>query len=105
MSEGLKKSSATPSGRSSIIRGAKYARGFIIRPEQILALIHDTQPGLPLPKDAVFRGLGLEHAGINSQISCYLAAVLAPREHCLALGRLLLFAILVAPACALRSAE
>ncbi len=105
MTEELKRSHATLSGRPSIVKGAKYARGFIIRPEQILALIHDTQPGLPLPKDAVFQGLGLEHAGINSQIQFYFTSVLAPTEHCLALRPHLFFAILVELACGLLPAD
>lgn len=103
--EELKKSIATPSGRSSILRGAKYARGFIIRPEQILALIHDTQPGIPLPKDAQFQGIGIEDAGIGSQIQFYFTSVIAPSEHCLALKPTLFFRILVDLACGLLPAD
>ena len=105
MGEELKKSVATPSGRSSIIKGAKYARGFIIRPEQILTLIHDTQPGIPLPKDAQFQGLGLEDAGVDSLIQFYFTSQMAPREHCLALRPSLFFKILVNLACGLLPAD
>ena len=78
----LKKFSATPSGRSSIVRGAKYMRGFIIRPEQILALFHDTQPGWPIPADAKFEGIGIEDEACDSQIMLYFTSVAAPNLHC-----------------------
>lgn len=95
MGEELKRSVTTPSGRPSIIKGAKFQRGFIVRPEQILELIHDTQPSLPLPKDAKFQGLGLDDAGVNSRIQFFFTSVTAPHEHCLALRPELFFKILV----------
>lgn len=81
----LKQFGGTPSGRPSIIHGSKYQRGFIIRPEQILALWHDTQPQIPLPKDAEFKGIGLDDAGVDSRIEFHFESVVAPHVHCMAL--------------------
>lgn len=105
MGEELKKSSTTPSGRSSILKGAKFTRGFIVRPEQILALLHDTQPGIPLPKDAEFKGLGLDDAGVDSKIEFYFTSKMAPSEVCFALQPQLLFKMLVELACGLLPAD
>lgn len=81
----LKQFDVKASGRSSIIHGAKYQRGFIIRPEQILQLWHDTQPQIPLPKDAEFRGIGMDDAGVDSRIEFYFQSKLAPHVHCMSL--------------------
>lgn len=83
------------SGRKSILRGAKFTRGFVIRPEQILQLFHDTQPGLPLPADAKFEGIGIEDAGYDSKIQFYFSSIAAPWEHCLELKPEFFFKILV----------
>jgi hypothetical protein len=83
------------SGRSSIVKGAKYQRGFIIRPEQILELFHDTQPGIPLPKDAQFKGIGLEDAGVDSQIQFFFTSLTSPSTHCFALKPQQFFHMLV----------
>lgn len=92
----VKQFNASPSGRSSIISGAKkYARGFVIRPEQILSLFHDTQPGIPLPKDAQFQGIGIEDAGVDSQIQFFFASISNPSMHCFALKPQKFFAMLV----------
>jgi hypothetical protein len=99
--EDLKKFSKTPSGRSSILKGAKFARGFIVKPDQILALIHDTQPGIPLPADAEFKGIGLEDAGLDSKIEFYFTSKMAPSEVCFALKPNLFFKLLVNLACGL----
>lgn len=95
MAEELKKFTGRASGRSSIIRGSQVCRGFIIKPEQILGLIHDTQQGIPLPKDAEFKGLGLEDAGVDSKIEFYFTSVMAPSEHCFAMKPELFFQMLV----------
>jgi len=91
----LKKFNAKVSGRSSIVNGAKYSRGFIIRPEQILSLFHDTQPGIPLPKDAEFKGIGIEDAGIDSQIQFFFTSISNPSMHCFSLKPNQFFAMLV----------
>lgn len=91
----LKKFKARRSGRSSILHGAKYQRGFIIRPEQILSLFHETQPGIPLPKDAEFKGIGVESAGVDSQIQFFFSSIAAPNMHCFALQPHKFFSILV----------
>lgn len=92
----LKKFNATPSGRSSIISGAKkFARGFVVRPEQVLELLHDTQPDLPLPNDAQFRGIGVDDAGINSLVEFYFTSQVSPNTHCLALKPLTFFHMLL----------
>lgn len=91
----LKKSIVSASGRSSILKGAKFQRGFVIRPEQMLELLHDTQPALPIPKDAKFEGIGLEDAGSHSKIEFYFSSAAAPTEHCLALRPDLFFKMLV----------
>jgi hypothetical protein len=92
----LKKFNAKPSGRSSIISGAKkYCRGFVVRPEQILSLFHDTQPGIPLPKDAQFQGIGIEDAGIDSRIQFFFTSVSNPSMHCFSLKPNQFFSMLV----------
>ncbi len=73
----LKKSIVSASGRSSILKGAKFQRGFVIRPEQMLELLHDTQPSLPIPKDAKFEGIGLEDAGRGDRARAIARARLA----------------------------
>lgn len=91
----LKKFDATPSGRPSIIKGAKYQRGFTINPGQILALFHDTHPELPIPGDAQFQGIGLQDAGVDSKIEFYFTSITAPWEHCFALKPEYFFKLLV----------
>jgi hypothetical protein len=93
--EELKKSVSTPSGRSSILKGASFQRGFIIKPDQILALFHDTQPNMPIPRDAEFKGIGMEDAGVDSKIEFYFTSKIAPSEVCLALKPQLFFRMLV----------
>lgn len=83
MVEPLKKFSGKVSGRPSILSGSVSARGFVIRPEQILSLFHDTLPQLPIPKDAEFCGVGIEDAGGDSAIMFYYVSKLNPLEHCL----------------------
>lgn len=92
----LKKFRVEHSGRSSIFSGEKkFTRGFIVRPEQILSLFHDTQPGIPLPKDAQFKGIGLEDAGVDSEIQFYFSSVTSPSTHCFALKPQKFFSMLV----------
>lgn len=91
----LKRFDATLSGRPSIIKGAKYQRGFIVYPAQILDLLHETQPGIPLPKDAEFKGIGMEDAGCDSQVQFYFTSVSNPTVHCFALKPERFFAMLV----------
>lgn len=91
----LKQFDVKLSGRPSIIHGAKYARGFIIRPEQIMELFHDTQPGIPLPKDAQHQGIGVEDAGVDSEIQFYFTSQSNPTVHCFALKPELFFSMLV----------
>lgn len=91
----LKNFSAVRSGRYSILGGAKFTRGFIIRPDQMLSLFHDTRPNIPLPVDAQFQGIGFEDAGVDSQIQFFFTSQVAPWEHCFALKPQLFFDILV----------
>jgi hypothetical protein len=91
----LKKFSAVTSGRSSIISGAKFTRGFVIRPEQMLSLLHDTHPNLPIPHDAHFQGIGFEDEGVDSLIQFFFTSQTAPWEHCVALKPQLFFGLLV----------
>lgn len=95
--EPLKKSQTTPSGRSSILKPSekKFHRGFVIRPEQMIELFHDTQPGLPIPKDAHFQGIGVEDAGSDSRIEFYFSSEIAPQEHCLAMKPHYFFKVLL----------
>lgn len=94
--DGLKKFNARPSGRSSLIGDTrkKYDRGFIIRPEQIMDLLHDTHPELPIPKDAKHEGIGIEDAGYDSAIQFFFSSVTAPHEHCLAMKPQVFFTLL-----------
>lgn len=80
--ENVKHYKLESSGRKSILHGSKFARGFIIRPEQILSLFHDTLPNLPIPVDAEHCGIGIEDAGCDSFIQFYYTSKLNPHEHC-----------------------
>jgi hypothetical protein len=92
----LKDFRAKPSGRPSIVTGAKkYCRGFIIRPEQIVQLFHDTQPGIPLPKDAVHRGIGVKDEGVDSEIQFYFTSESNPTVTCFAMKPEKFFKMLV----------
>lgn len=92
----LKQFNAKRSGRASIFSGEKkFARGFVIRPEQILNLFHDTQPGIPLPKDAQFKGIGVDDAGVDSQIQFYFTSASNPSVHCFAMKPEKFFGLLV----------
>src|SRR5260221_14372636 len=91
----LKKFNAKASGRSSILSGAKYKRGFTINPQQVLELFHRTQPGIPLPEDAKFKGLGVEDAGVDSQIQFYFTSISNPSVHCFAMNPQKFFSLLV----------
>ncbi len=92
----LKRFTRKTSGRSSIFKaGKKFARGFIIRPEQILSLLHDTQPGIPLPKDTEFKGIGVDDAGVDSKIQFYFTSVAAPDMTCFELKPQQFFRMLV----------
>jgi len=93
--EGLKKFDLTPSGRSSILAGAKYKRGFIVRPEQILSLFHDLYTQLAIPSDAKFEGIGIKDEGCDSQVEFYFSSVQAPWLHCFALKPERFFRMLV----------
>lgn len=94
-SKELKQFAAKPSGRASILHGAKFQRGFTINPGQILSLFHDTHPELPIPVDAVFQGIGLDDAGVDSKIQFYFTSVQAPWEHCFELKPEYFFRLLV----------
>lgn len=92
----LKKFEERLSGRSSLIRNSrkKYDRGFIIRPEQMMDLLHDTHPELPIPKDAKHEGIGIEDAGYDSAIQFFFSSLTAPHEHCLAMKPHVFFTLL-----------
>lgn len=92
--KGLKKYDLKASGRSSIFRGAKYQRGFVINPAQIIELLHDTHPELPIPKDAEHRGIGVQGDGGDSRIEFYYKSLLAPNQVCLSLRPDLFFKML-----------
>lgn len=81
--EDLKRFTGKVSGRPSIIHGAKFSRGFVVYPHQILDLLHDTQPGLPIPKDAELKGIGIQDMGRDSKIQFYFSSIIAPNECCL----------------------
>lgn len=89
-----KKFSLTPSGRRSIVRGAKYQRGLTFDPREILCLFHDTHPELPIPKDAQHKGLGVHDSGSNSVIEFYFTSELAPSEFCFAMKPELFFKLI-----------
>ena len=91
----IKRFDAVTSGRSSIIGGAKFTRGFVIRPEQMLPLFRDTHQNLPIPFDAQFQGIGFKDEGVDSQIQFYFTSQTAPWEHCFALKPQLFFDVLV----------
>ena len=91
----LRKFNARPSGRPSIVAGTKYCRGFIIRPEQIISLLHDTQPSLPIPMDAKHEGIGINDDGIDSKIEFHFTSHTSPNTTCFAVKPELFFKILV----------
>ena len=83
----LKQFDAKPSGRRSIIEGAKFTRGVVIVPQQILELFHDVFPALPIPSDAHkrFTGIELKDEGANSAIGFHFKSLIAPEVHCFSL--------------------
>jgi hypothetical protein len=82
--EELKKSVTTASGRSSILKGATFVRGFTVKPDELLSLIYDTEQHAPFPKDAVFKGFGCHSAGVDSIVELYYTSVSAPDQVCFA---------------------
>lgn len=66
------------SGKASATRGAAHTVGLTVAPQQILELLHDTQPHSPIPKDAVLMGLGVSDEGSNSRIEFYFDSVMSP---------------------------
>lgn len=82
----LKKFDLTPSKRPSILHGAKYVRGFVIRPEQMISLFHDTMPSLPIPKDAEHCGIGIEDSAEDSELLFYYTSKIAFDQHCFAIN-------------------
>src|SRR2546430_2089508 len=71
-----------PSGDKPIAAGAKHSFGLVIKPDQMLELIHDFIPNAPVPFDAKHIGLGIED-GSDSKIRFYFESVLNPLENCL----------------------
>lgn len=69
------------SGRKSAVSGAAHTVGLTIAPQQMLELLHDTQPNSPIPKDAILTGLGMFDEGDNSRISFYFDSIVAPMAH------------------------
>jgi len=78
----LKQFSQETSGRASIIHGSKQCRGVILVPEQILLLLHDTQPGWPIPDDAEYRGIDMRSNGQDSYIKFMFVSREEPALHC-----------------------
>lgn len=91
----LKKFDLTPRKRPSILQGAKYIRGFVIRPEQMISLFHDTMPSLPIPKDAEHCGIGIEENSSDSKLLFYYTSKLAFDQHCFAINPNLFLRLLV----------
>lgn len=73
-------------GRKSVLHGIKHGAGFVIRPDQMLQLLHDTRPNLPIPRDAQFKGIGIKDEGSNSLIQFYYLSACNPLDHCLELS-------------------
>lgn len=70
-------------GRKSVVRGMKYVRGFVVRPEQMIQLLRDIRPDAPIPPDAQVIGLGIEEKGRESRIRLYYHSLVNPLENCL----------------------
>lgn len=66
------------SGRKSAVSGAAHTVGLTIAPQQVLELLHDTQPNSPIPKDAILTGVGFFDEGENSRICFYFDSIIAP---------------------------
>lgn len=66
------------SGRRSALQGAAHTVGLTIKPEQIIQLLHDTQPHSPIPFDAILCAVGIEDAGSNSRIQFYFNSLISP---------------------------
>ena len=80
--EQLKKSIVTHSGRSSIIKGAKFHRGLVILPAQILSLLADNCPNLPIPEDFNYRGFDLKGGvGVDCAIVFHFFSLSNPHVH------------------------
>jgi hypothetical protein len=66
------------SGKRSALKGAAHCVGLTIKPEQILELLHDTQPNSPIPFDAILCAIGVKDEGSNSRIEFYFNSIAAP---------------------------
>lgn len=91
----LKKFDLTPRKRPSILQGAKYIRGFVIRPEQMISLFHATMPNVPIPKDAEHCGIGIEDNAGDSKLLFYYVSKIAFDQHCFAINPNLFLRLLV----------
>ncbi len=68
----------TASGRKSALQGAAHTVGLTIKPEQILQLLHDTQPNSPIPFDAILCALQVEDKGEASQVNFFFNSLISP---------------------------
>lgn len=66
------------SGKRSALKGVAHCVGLTIKPEQILELLHDTQPNSPIPFDAICMAIGVKDEGSNSRIEFYFNSIAAP---------------------------
>lgn len=66
------------SGKRSALTGASHCIGLTIKPEQILELLHDTQPTSPIPFDAILCAIGVKDEGSNSRIEFYFNSLASP---------------------------
>src|SRR5574337_147850 len=71
------------SGRPPVAAGLRHAVGLVIRPDQMLQLLHDFLPNAPIPFDAVHTGLGVDEA--ERTISFYFESAVNPLENCVVL--------------------
>ena len=74
------------SGRAPLAKGGLHVAGLTVRPEEMLDLLHDTQPGAPIPFDAQFIGIGIEDKGADSRIRFFYESVVNPLENCVELN-------------------
>lgn len=73
-----------PSGTPPVAAGVKHSFGLVIKPDQMVELIHDFIPSAPVPFDAQHVGLGIED-GSHPKIRFYFQSSINPIENCVEL--------------------
>jgi hypothetical protein len=81
-----RKTTLQASGRKTLFDGVKYAMGLVIRPEQMLELLHDAEKTCPIPFDAIVQGIGINDNGADSRIQFFYTSLISPLNNVIELN-------------------